>query len=344
MYQNQVISLLLREVHLDAVILSIRMTVSTFKMGSLLADDNKENYPESTFFWTPKCMGGGLGPDVYEVPNTFMDYDKLYGKYHLWDLKVSVSKLKPELNFDNYDKSYFIYSKFTQPLLNTIIQADSVFEIGLQMTLYCGLLEHMAEDKPKHPSVISEIDSLIEHARLSSLSQEEKSSLVSYLGFGKNISSRQKCRLLCQQYAKDQYGPYTTKEILDDAYSMDCCLHPLAPPNQARGCIFCLCIVLPKITFRALEAGKPGRDHQMRCASTKDKKSPYSLNDSFHYKRKKSPRNMIAPAQFPEPPTRVGNNISIRGRILNTQAQRGREVHPLTTGTNRDTPIIRNPR
>nr|MCR4876205.1 hypothetical protein [Clostridiales bacterium] len=49
------------------------------------------------------------------------------------------------------------------------------------------------------------------------------------------------------------------------------------------------------IVFRALEAGKPGRDHQMRCASTKDKKSPYSLNDSFHYKRKKSPRNMIAP-------------------------------------------------
>ena len=69
------------------------------------------------------------------------------------------------------------------------------------MTLYCGLLEHMAEDKPKHPSVISEIDSLIEHVRLSSLSLEEKSSLVSYLGFGKNISARQKCRLLCQQYA-----------------------------------------------------------------------------------------------------------------------------------------------
>ena len=59
----------------------------------------------------------------------------------------------------------------------------------------------MAEDKPKHPSVISEIDSLIEHVRLSSLSLEEKSSLVSYLGFGKNISARQKCRLLCQQYA-----------------------------------------------------------------------------------------------------------------------------------------------
>ena len=35
-----------------------------FYEKSLLADDNKENYPESTFYWTPKCIGGGLGPDA----------------------------------------------------------------------------------------------------------------------------------------------------------------------------------------------------------------------------------------------------------------------------------------
>ena len=51
----------------------------------------------------------------------------------------------------------------------------------------------------------------------------------------------------------------------------------------------------------------------------------------------------MAPAQLPEPPTRVGISASINGRILNTHAQRGCGVHPLTTGTNRDTPKIRNP-
>ena len=57
-----------------------------------------------------------------------------------------------------------------------------------------------------------------------------------------------------------------------------------------------------------------------------------------------SPRNMTAPAQLPEPPTRVGIKASISGSILNTHAQRGSGVHPLTTGTNRDTPKNRNPR
>ena len=52
------------------------------------------------------------------------------------------------------------------------------------------------------------------------LPRDEKSSLISYLGLGKNISSKQKCKLLCEQYAKEKNGPYTTKQILDDAYSI----------------------------------------------------------------------------------------------------------------------------
>ena len=53
---------------------------------------------------------------------------------------------------------------------------------------------------------------------------------------------------------------------------------------------------------------------------------------------------MIAPAQFPEPPTCAGIRASISGRMLNTHAQRGSGVHPLTTGTKSDTPKIMKPR
>ena len=139
-------------------------------------DGNIEDYPESSFFWTPNCIGGGIGPDVYQVPNSFEDYDELYSN-SFFDLKVSVSRNGLLLDFDNYDKSPFIYSKMVQPLLNTIVQADSVWEIGLQMTLYCGLLEHMAEDKPKHPKVLSEIDLLVDHVVRGCLTKESEAVL-----------------------------------------------------------------------------------------------------------------------------------------------------------------------
>lgn len=185
-------------------------------------DEEKEHYPEGTFFWSPTLLGGGFGPDVYEVPESFEDFDNIYKNLcHISkDTRIVIKDSKPALDFDNYDKGYFIYNQMTQPLLYTIVQANSIFEIGLRMTLYCGLLEHMAEEKPKPPSVISEIKSLIEHVKLSSLSQEDKSSLINYLKQGENISARQKCKLLCQKYAKDHYGPYTTNQILDDAYSI----------------------------------------------------------------------------------------------------------------------------
>ena len=53
---------------------------------------------------------------------------------------------------------------------------------------------------------------------------------------------------------------------------------------------------------------------------------------------------MIAPAQLPDPPTRVGNKRSISGRTLNTQAHGGKAVQPETTATNIDAPKSRNPK
>ena len=183
-------------------------------------DGSREDYPESSFFWTPKRFGGGIGVDVYEVPESFEDFDKIYSKKFFQNIKISVTTTASVLDFDNFEKSYFIYSKITQPLLYTIIQADTVFEIGLQMTLYCGLLEHLADDKQKNPDVLTEIDSLVDHVMSSDLSKDEKKSLVHFLQSGKKVSARQKCNSLCQQYAKEHYGHYSRKQILDDAYSI----------------------------------------------------------------------------------------------------------------------------
>lgn len=182
-------------------------------------DGDRKDYPESSFFWDPHHIGGGLGPDVYEIPGTLEDFDRIYNARNI-GISWAVQTTNSVLDFDNYDTAPFCYSQTAQPLLNTVVQADSAMDIGLQMTLYCGLLEHLAENGNKDADVVSEIDVLIQHVNDSSLSKEKTESLVSYLERGKERSSRQKCLGLCSKYAKERYGCHPVKKIIDDAYSI----------------------------------------------------------------------------------------------------------------------------
>jgi len=182
-------------------------------------DGNIEDYPESSFYWTPKRQGGDIGPGVYEVPESFEDYDRVYGDTLREEIDSAYIDI-PVLDFQNYDTSPFEFSKKIQPMLYTIVQAEAVFGIGLRMTLYCGLLEHMAEDQLKQPEIISEIDLLIKHVNSSCLPSEDKRTLASFIGLAKYLSAKQKCLLLCEKYAKEEYGGVSTKEIFNDAYSI----------------------------------------------------------------------------------------------------------------------------
>lgn len=182
-------------------------------------DGDRKDYPESSFFWDPHHIGGGLGPDVYEIPGTLEDFDRIYNARNIW-ISWAVQTTNSVLDFDNYDTAPFCYSQTAQPLLNTVVQADSAMDIGLQMTLYCGLLEHLSENGSKDADVISEIDALIEHVNDSPLSNDERKRLVKYLKDGKEISARQKCLRLCEKYAKEKYGQHTAKNIFDAAYSI----------------------------------------------------------------------------------------------------------------------------
>ena len=182
-------------------------------------DGDKKDYPESSFFWTPKNIGGGLGPDVYEVPGSLDDFDKLYSKRGLHvEFKITTPGLV--LDFDNFNSAPFCYNQESQPLLATIVEADTVLDIGLKMTLYCGLLEHISDNARKSEAVLSEIDALMQHVAESSLKGDEKESLLNYLREGKEISARQKCLRLCEKYAKEKYGQHPIKKIFDDAYSI----------------------------------------------------------------------------------------------------------------------------
>jgi len=113
-----------------------------------------------------------------------------------------------------------MYDSESQRLLKTVLQADSVYDIGLQMTLYCGLLENLAPENGKEIEVISVIDQLVEYIKNTKLSESQKNSLENYLCIGKKESSRKRCLMLSELYAKPKYGQYNTKDILNDAYGI----------------------------------------------------------------------------------------------------------------------------
>lgn len=169
---------------------------------------------ESFFFWNKHYQGGELGPGVYEIENSIEEFDD----YHF--LYASLIIGDSDLNFDNVDEYLFSYNREAQEIFSSILLAENSFEFGMKMTIYCGLLEHLSENKNKDPEVISMLEEFITHVEKSSLSSEHKSSLKNFLYFGQKESSKQKCLALCEKYAKQYYGEFSCKSIIDEAYSI----------------------------------------------------------------------------------------------------------------------------
>ena len=72
-------------------------------------DNDPGDYEENTFFWTKKHRGGGLGVDVYEVDASIDEIDE----YKRLEVQIGPVRIlgSGNLDFTNYDKSYFMYTK-----------------------------------------------------------------------------------------------------------------------------------------------------------------------------------------------------------------------------------------
>jgi hypothetical protein len=181
-------------------------------------DGNRDSWlaNEEFFFWNKKKQGAGrTGPGVFEVENDIEEF----AEYKFFDISVKKSWGDAKLDFESIDTYLFKYSREAQGLLNTVVVADSILDFGLQMTLYCGLLEHLAENAQKEPEVLQVLDQLINNVEESSLSLEQKQSLQNFLTEGKRQSSRKRIKALCQKYAKPMYNTYSTESIIGKAYS-----------------------------------------------------------------------------------------------------------------------------
>ncbi len=178
--------------------------------------DYKEFIDNIFLYEGTKKVYGQTNVFVVPVENTLDDFQGF--SFNSDEGKTSVRG--DVLSFDNYDGSFFQYNKEGQQLYHTIIMADNTDHLGIKMTLYCGILEHLISDYEKEQDVLQEIDQLIQHVEESNLTKEQKNTLKEYLKVGKKVSSRQKCRDFVKKYGREKYGDYTGKQIINAAYDI----------------------------------------------------------------------------------------------------------------------------
>ena len=92
---------------------------------------------------------------MYEIESGLDDFNRYKPSFAV---TVQCTVRKP-IDFGEIDEHIFIYNREAQRLLNTIIVATSIHDIGMEMTLFCGLLEHLSESGKKDPDVIREKES-----------------------------------------------------------------------------------------------------------------------------------------------------------------------------------------
>lgn len=169
---------------------------------------------EGSIFHRIRCIQRFAGPGVFEVDNSIDEFDD----YHPLSLSISTSSTV-FIDLYDIDIGSFSYNREVHDLFQSIELAENAQNFGIRMTIYCGLLEHLAKDELKDAQIQSVISELVAHVEESSLLKENQSQLVQYLEAGRNQSARQKCKKLIEQYAHENYGPYSAKKILDRAYS-----------------------------------------------------------------------------------------------------------------------------
>ena len=98
---------------------------------------------------------------------------------------------------------------------------QNITDIGLKMTLLCGLLEKISIQENKSDAVISEIERLISMIDKTKLSEAEYEQLKNHLNNGKSESNRQRCIKTIKKYTPNLLiDGHTAVSIFNDAYSV----------------------------------------------------------------------------------------------------------------------------
>ena len=170
---------------------------------------------EEFFFWTPNCKGNLVGPAVLEVADGMPDV----GQYpnHLLEVYVSAPGT---LNLKEIDAETFPYTRDSQPLLQSLVDAHNTSDYGLRTTLFVCILEHMAEDGYKPKEVCDAVDKSIAALPTLGIGKDVVKQIENHLRGYKREGSRAKIRKLASSHARERYGKFGIKEIVEDAYNV----------------------------------------------------------------------------------------------------------------------------
>ena len=195
--------------------ISLEDAVPSYYSSDLDSDKTGIIEHEESVFHSIRARQRFAGPSVFEVDSLLDEFDS----YHPLSVSITTSSTV-NIDLSDIDTGYFSYNRDVHDLFESIELAENAHSFGVRMTIYCGLLEHLAKDERKDEEVQSVLSDLVACVEESTLSKENKAQLLQYLERGRNQSVGQKCKKLIKQYAHDNYGNYSAKKILDKAYSL----------------------------------------------------------------------------------------------------------------------------
>lgn len=172
---------------------------------------------EEYFFWTPNYTGNYPGLAVYQIDNSFDDYDKYYG--HFIEVKIC-TLLNDKLPISDLQLGELIYTPYYQHVFALLSIANKYKDEKIAIPILCRAIEYMACDERRSPEEIEALNSCIRIIQASTLTVQQKQRICSFLESGKNESSRQKCINIIKQYCKPKYNEFTAKAVFDDSYSL----------------------------------------------------------------------------------------------------------------------------
>ena len=170
---------------------------------------------EEWFIIGKKHRFNPLGLAVFEADN-LEDYEKSYKSYGIKWTAINNEPFKFFARIQDLDESYK-YSEKSQEIFRLISLSEKADE-KTSILLLCQALETMGENEKKSDEEINEINKCIELINKSGLAQDQKSSILGMLQFGKNISSRKKCLNLVEKYCFKEYKHFDKEKVINEAY------------------------------------------------------------------------------------------------------------------------------
>ena len=177
---------------------------------------------EPFYIQSLRDYGACYGICIFEVKNSIEECKEraFYPNSIHFDILSYHSQTLSHFNIDVLRKNRFSFSKESQEILHSLVNASTFHEIGIEMTIYCGILEHLAPTEVKSEEELELIDELVDKIETSNLDPEKKQQMKNYLEMGRTQSSRQRCKNLASKHCREKYGKYKTNKIIGTAYNI----------------------------------------------------------------------------------------------------------------------------